>query len=246
METTFQSSQNQDIYIYGYVTYDKSKLKGPQLQNVKSYTIQTHCKIPITENEFLDIVLNTVKENDPVDSHIVYTRTFTGKKNTPLEQRFNKPISRIMIGTDIGSNKDLSHIAVKIFGINDEKVFDAIIEQEEEFRNYESALNAVFMQVEKLSNPLVGAQYWLSPTQIFPERVKRLAELKEQSNILTSLSILARAINIRIYEETRSGIIIDEAKFWEIANSHIQIVKENEKELVGHLDISEINYQNVH
>jgi hypothetical protein len=37
---------------------------------------------------------------------------------------------------------------------------------------------SVFMQVEK--NPLIGTQYWLSPIKIFPERVRKLAELREQ------------------------------------------------------------------
>jgi hypothetical protein len=87
------------------------------------------------------------------------------------------------------------------------------------------------MQIERISNPLIGAQYWLSPTQIFPERAKRLAELREQYRISTSLSVLARAINIRIYEETRSGIIIDEAEFWDIAECQIQLIREKENEL---------------
>jgi hypothetical protein len=57
-------------------------------------------------------------------------------------------------------------------------VFDGVVKPYKEFTNHESDMSAVIMQVEKVSNSLIRAQYWLSPTQIFPERVQRSAQLR--------------------------------------------------------------------
>ena len=79
-------------------------------------------------------------------------------------------------------------------------------------------------------------------SHLFPERVKQLEALRNQNKISTSLSVLARAINLKAYEETRTGMIIDEKLFWKIAESKLQLVREKEKELGGEIDISEIHY----
>jgi hypothetical protein len=64
------------------------------------------------------------------------------------------------------------------------------------------------MQVQKY-NPLIGAKYWLFPADIHPMRIGIVNELKNSLNILTPLTILARAINVRLYKEGKSGIQID-------------------------------------
>ena len=131
---------------------------------------------------------------------------------------------------------------VEIFDDNKNKVFDKVAKQDTDFTSYESAISAIFMQVEQISNPLIGAQYWLSPTEIFPERVKKLEALRNQHRISTSLSILSRAINLKAYEETSSGIIINEEQFWKIVESQILLVREKERELGGEVDIEGIHY----
>ena len=68
---------------------------------------------------------------------------------------------------------------------------DEKVPQSSNFLNYEAAINAVFMQVEKY-NPLIGAKYWLSPAGIHDERVYIVSKLKNQLQISTSLTILAR------------------------------------------------------
>ena len=68
------------------------------------------------------------------------------------------------------------------------------VPQSDSFLNYESAINAVFMQVEKY-NPLTGSRYWLSPTEIYEEKVQLVDKLRRQADLRTSLTILARMIN---------------------------------------------------
>ncbi len=105
------------------------------------------------------------------------------------------------------------------------------MKQDHEFTTYESAISAVLMQVEKLSNPLIGAQYWLSPIGIFPESVKALAELRDRSKISTSLCVLSRVINFQLYENTRTTQSINDEHFWSIVGAQIQLIREKEKEL---------------
>lgn len=234
MEATFRSNENEDIYIYGYVTYDRAKLKGPEINKVKNYIINARGRIPISENEFLDMSLNTGIDNQIIDFHMTYVRNFNDTDDTIL--KFGHRIRTLNIRTDIGPHRGIPHIDVEIFDLNKNKE-KKVVKQDKEFTNYESAISAVFRQVEKLSNPLVGAQYWLSPTQIFPERVERLAKLREQNSLSTSLSILSRVISVRTYEETRSGIIIDEKDFWKVAEFCIQLIKEKESKFGADLDV---------
>jgi hypothetical protein len=92
------------------------------------------------------------------------------------------------------------------------------------------------MQVEKLSDPLIGAKYWLLPAEIHPERVSIPAELRKKYNVLTSLSVISRTINFRIFEASRKSLV-DELSFWEIAKTVLQSCKEKETILGGPLEV---------
>jgi hypothetical protein len=95
MEATFQSDEDKDIYIYGYATYDKTKLRGPQIDKLKQYNLLARAKIPITENEFLDMALTTDKHDKILDFHMTYVRYFSAKDNTPLTRSFQQPSSAL-------------------------------------------------------------------------------------------------------------------------------------------------------
>jgi hypothetical protein len=243
MKATFQSGEDKDIYIYGYATYDKTKLKGPQIDKLRHYNLLARGKIPITENELVDMALTTDKNDKILDFHMTYVRNHSAKDDTPLTRRLQQPIKTLNIRSDIGPHIGYPHIDVEVFNMNGKKIFSNKEKQDYDFSNYEFAISAVFMQVEKLSNSLIGAQYWLSPVVIFQERVEKLAQLREENAILTSLGVLSRMINVQTYEKTREGPMIDETEFWNIVNSQIQLVKKEEKELGGALDFaSEIRY----
>jgi hypothetical protein len=213
LEATFRNNDNADTYNYGYVTYDRTKLKGPQIGKIKNYNIQANGRVPISKNEFLDMALNTDKDDKISDFHMTYVRTFDGKEDILFGKKFSHPLKALSIRTDIGPHIGSPHIDVELSDINKIKVVDEKVMQNEQFTNYESAISAVFMQVEKLSNSLIGAQYWLSPIGMFQERVEKLADLTEQYKVSTSLSVLSRAINIQAYEKTRAGLKIDETQF---------------------------------
>jgi hypothetical protein len=91
MESTFRSSEDKDVYVYGYATYNKSKLNGPQLGKIQMYNIQARGRIPITENEFLDMALNTDKHDKILDFHMTYVRNFAKGEDTLFGRRFNVP-----------------------------------------------------------------------------------------------------------------------------------------------------------
>ena len=72
-------------------------------------------------------------------------------------------------------------------------------------------------------------------------RIDIVNELKNSLNVLTPLTIIARAINVRLYEEAKRGIQIDTInEFRKIAESEIKLLKEKERTL----DISEVRYSN--
>jgi hypothetical protein len=62
--------------------------------------------------------------------------------------------------------RSLCVVDIELANISKEKVVDKKVWQDEEFTNYESATSAVFMQVEKLSNSLIGSQYCFSSRNI--------------------------------------------------------------------------------
>jgi len=61
---------------------------------------------------------------------------------------------------------------------------------------YEAAINAVIIQVEKY-DPKISAKYWLSPFEVHDARVNILSRLRNQFGISTSLTILARIVNLK-------------------------------------------------
>jgi hypothetical protein len=103
------------------------------------------------------------------------------------------------------------------------------VEQDRPFSNYECVISAVLMQVERISNPLIGPQYWLSPIEIHPERVILVDRLRKEAKIDTPLCVVARAINYTLYAETAREIVIDDQKFRDIVLSQLQFLKGEEK-----------------
>ena len=243
MEATLRSNLRSDTFIYGYVTYDKSKLRGPQLDKIQRYNIQAYGKIPINENEFLDMVLNTDKNDRMLDFHMLYRKILTDSDDSPLGISFKGRAHSVNIRTDYGHGTAYPHIDIEMFDKNDrkKKIFDHDEAQDHGFPSYEATISPTFMQVEKLANPLIGAQYWLSPTEIYPERVQRLAAIWKEQKIQTSLSIISRLINNSVYEQTGPGETIDEETFWKIVESQLKLVREKEEELGGEVNI-EIQY----
>jgi hypothetical protein len=148
------------------------------------------------------------------------------------------------IRSDYGHGIQDPHIDVEFLDQGGKKILDEKVPQTDNFLNYEAAINAVFMQVEKY-NPLIGARYWLSPADIHPMRIDIVNELKNSLDVLTPLTILARAINVRLYEEAERGIETDTInEFRKIAESEIKLLKEKERTQGGALDISEVRYSN--
>ena len=139
MESTFQSNQQSDTYIYAFVAYDKSKLKGPQLNKIQKYNMQAHGKIPINENEFLDMVLNTDKNGKMLDFHMLYRKVFIDGDNSPLGLRFKGRADSVNIRTDYGHGITYPHIDIEIFDKNDhkKKIFDHDVVQYHGFQSYE-------------------------------------------------------------------------------------------------------------
>ena len=106
IEATFRSSELQDAYIYGYVTYDKSKLKGPQIFKVDRYNIQAQGHIPITKNEIIDM------------------RLFTGRDDSIVEftMQYRDICKRLNIRSDYGHGTSNPHIDIEQFDQNGSKV----------------------------------------------------------------------------------------------------------------------------
>lgn len=240
MEATYPSIYDPETYVYGYVTYDKIRLNGPRINNTKNYNVQAQGKVPISQKEFVYMRLYTDKSDQIYDFSMTYCRYLNSHGDAQIEKKFHNG-TMLNVRADYGHGRSYPHMDIEVFA-GEKKIVSQDVEQDHEFPNYLNAINAVFMQIERISNPLVGAQYWLSPLEIFPERVAKLARLKGQHEIATSLGVISCAINVRLYEETRAGIIIDDEHFWKIAESQMQLVKEKEKELGGSVDIVQINY----
>jgi Ulp1 family protease len=91
MEATFQANADKDTYFYGYATYNQPNLKGSQINKMKQYNILAHSRIPITENEFLDMALNTDKNDKILDFHMTYVRNFSRKDILHLQGYSGSP-----------------------------------------------------------------------------------------------------------------------------------------------------------
>ena len=137
MAATFQRYDDKNTYIYGYATYNRAKLEGPQISQIKRYNIQAHGRIPITENEFLYMKLNTDKNGKILDFHMTYVRTFDGKEDVFFGKKFSHALKALSIRTDIGPHIGSPHIDVELTNINKGNVVDNKVCQNEEFTNYE-------------------------------------------------------------------------------------------------------------
>jgi hypothetical protein len=224
MEATLQVEDNQEHYDYFYVTYNKNKLKGPQGHNTQNYNIQAWATIPITMYEVVDMTLFTGKDNK--------MKSFT------MQYRDNQ--AHLNIRSDYGHGPHDPHFDIEIRDTNGKKVHDIDVKQDENFINYEVAMNAVFMQVEKY-NPLIGAKYWLSPAGIYDDRILYLAELRRKYKLSTSITILARAINIRLYEVSRTDYITEE-HYKSLVQSVLLDCIQKEREYGGSLEIVGVCY----
>ena len=116
------------------------------------------------------------------------------------------------------------------------------VEQDHPFATYECAISAVLMQIEKLSNPLIGPQYWLSPMSIHPERVLMVDKLWRENRVNTPLCVVSRIINLRLYEETANGTDIDDNRFGYLILSQLQFIKDKENTMGGWVDLNQIQY----
>jgi hypothetical protein len=242
MEGLCRSMEYPGTCFYAYVTYDKNKLKGFKIGELQRYNMQAWATVPISENQVLDMRLFTDQDNRILDFTMQYRGPFNNLEYALASHTQLRQQTTIHIRSDYGhvGGVHYPHFDIQLFDNYGRKVSDQDVPQDENFSNYESAINAVFMQVEKLSDPLIGAKYWLSPAEIAPERVSILSDLRKKYNILTSLSVVSRIINLRTLEETRRGTI-DELNFWKIAEYVLQSCKEQETQLGGPLDV-EVKY----
>jgi hypothetical protein len=233
-EAMFLIMGTHNDYGYGYITFNKRKLRGFQRNSISKYNIQAWANIPIAENGTVDMRLFVGKDNN--------LQEFTMQYRDHV--KYKGILGILNIRSDYGHGIQDPHIDVEFLDQSGKKILDEKVPQTDNFLNYEDAINAVFMQVEKY-NPLIGARYWLSPAYIHPMRVDIVSELKNSLDVLTPLTILARVINVRLYEEARRGIQIDTInEFRKIAESEIKLLKEKERTQGGALDISEVRYSN--
>lgn len=244
MEAIFRSIEDQSNYLYSFVTFDKNGLEGPYIEKIKEYNVYARAVVPITKNEKFDMALFTGKDDSILDFHMTYLRVFTNQEDTLFGRKFPRELGAINIRSDIGpkSPPHPPHIDIQIFDRNGKLMAGKKVDQNRPFSNYECVISAVLMQIEKISNPLIGTQYWLSPIEIHPDRVILVDQLRKEAKIDTPLCAVARAINFMLYEETARGIVIDDQKFREIVLSQIQFLKEQEKIQGGGLDIQQIPY----
>lgn len=223
-EVTYLADTNQGIYGYLYCTFDLKKLKGQRRNGLDKYNIQANATIPITPRETIDMNL------------------FTGKDDKILSftMQYRDLSSNINIRSDYGHGSTYPHIDIEQRDQNNKKILDIDVPQVEDFLNYESAINAVLMQVEKY-NPLIGLSYWLSPAEIHSNRIPDLYQIWKQAELKTPLVIFSRMVNIQLYEQSRSRQIDDNAVI-EISESQIEVCRTNEIEQNGALDIASVTY----
>lgn len=239
-EATFHVPGSKDEYDYVYVTYDKGKLKGNQINKMGSYNILARARIPIDKNAFVDMRLFTEKD----DRIIEFTMQYRDLVN------YNGVLGRLNIRSDYGHGTKDPHIDIELLDQTGKKkalnkngnvILDEKVPQPTSFLKYEAAINAVLMQVEKY-DPKIGAKYWLSPFGVHDARVNTLLGLKNQFGISTSLSILARVMTLKLYDETMQESEADMNRFKEIAYAQLRLCKEKERQYAGALDVSEIKY----
>jgi hypothetical protein len=242
MEAIFRSSEDISKYLYSFATFNKNRLQGPSLERIRSYNIYARAIVPITKHENLVMTLFTGKDDSILDFRMAYTRTFSGE-DTLFGRKFPRPLGMINVRSDVGPKNPPHppHIDVQIFDKSGKIMAKDKIKQDSLFPNYECVISAVLIQVETISNPLIGPQYWLSPIEIHPERVILVDQLRKENQVNTPLAVVSRAINIKMYDEVRRRVI-DDNKFREIALSQLHAIKSEEELRGGILDVQHISY----
>jgi hypothetical protein len=80
------------------------------------------------------------------------------------------------------------------------------------------------------------------PLLVHDARVNIISGLRNQFGISTSLTILARVVSVKLYDETMQENEAHMNRFKEIAEAQFRLCKEKERQYGGGLDISEIKY----
>lgn len=244
MESMVRNIQDKSKYLYTFVSFDLNNLKGPFIDKIGNYNIYTRAIIPINYNELFDMTLFTDKQDKILDFHMTYLRNFTHGQDTLSGRKFDRPLGRINIRADIGpsSPPHSPHMDVQIFDRDDRVMAKKKVEQDQPFATYECVISAVLMQIEKLSNPLIGPQYWLSPMSIHPERVLMIDKLWREHKVNTPLCVVSRIVNLRLYEETAHETDIDDNRFGDLVLSQLRFIKDKENTKGGWLDLDQIKY----
>lgn len=223
-EVTYLMDADQGVYGYHCCTFDTDKLRGQRRNGLNEYNIQANATIPITPEETIDMNLFTGKDDKILSFTMQYRHLYTN----------------LNIRSDLGHGPDFPHIDIEQRDQNNNKILDIDVPQVENFLNYESAINAVLMQVEKY-NPLIGLRYWLCPGEIHSNRIPVLYQMWKQAGIQTPLVIFSRMVNIQLYELSRSQQV-DDTTVTEIVQSQIKVCRTNEKVQKGPLDIASVTY----
>jgi hypothetical protein len=222
-----------DEECYLYVTYDPKQLKN--FTNNPNYSIQAYAYIPLGIDEGITMRLFVDNHNSIKDFTMQYHKI---ESKHGLRERIN-------IRSDYGHNKPGfidPHIDIEIYdliNLNEQKkptkIYDQDIHQNDPFLHYEKTINLILMQTEKLVDPTIGAKYWLSPSNIFPEFIAFIyskwhtAKLKD--SLKTSLTVVSRIVNARILNYTNQKIVIDYNLFCKIVEDTITEILEKENEL---------------
>jgi hypothetical protein len=244
MESIVRNNQDKSNYLYTFITFNTNNLKGPFIKKIGSYNIYARAIIPINDDELFDMTFFTDKQDKILDFHMTYLRNFKQGEDALSGRKFDRPLGRMNIRADIGpsSPPHPPYMDVQIFDRDNRIMARKKVVQDHPFATYECVISAVLMQIEKLSNPLIGPQYWLSPMSIHPERVFMVNKLRSESRVDTPLCVVSRIINIKLYEETAKGTDIDDDKFRSLVLSQLRFIKDKEEVMGGWLDLDQIPY----
>jgi hypothetical protein len=126
-------------YDYACVTFNKRKLRGFQRKSISKYNIQAWANVPITENGTVDMRLFVGKDNK--------IQEFTMQYRDHV--KYKGILGMLNIRSDYGHGIQDPHIDIELLDQDIQKILDEKAPQTDNFLNYEAAINAVFMQVEK-------------------------------------------------------------------------------------------------
>jgi len=180
VELFFLQPNENNVVHYRYVTYNQ-KLKGYpagfKKEDYSKFNLKAWAKVPLTSRETLDLRIYYSKTNEIVDFTVQYRAVLDKESLTnpavksaiPLKEGYTqKDMHTLNIRTDYGEEDmtgKIKHTNIDVFDVFNNKINTngdkSFIRQNFEIYNLASAIGYVFMQAEK-TNPLVGAQYWLS------------------------------------------------------------------------------------